>query len=125
MLGAAVGDRWFFEDASRTAIFDAHIRETWRQGLPAIKWELVDMFQPWGFRLAGISIPVGIWHGSQDPRVKQSEIDFQASIIPTCSVVVWPDSGHLGFVKHWSEILEALDMQELPSAHGIEKGVGP
>lgn len=107
-LEAAHGDRWFFEDASRTAIFDAYIRETWRQGLDAIKWELIDVFQPWGFRLADISIPVSIWHGSQDPWVKQAEIDFQASTIPKSSLVIWPDGGHLGFVKHWNDILEAV-----------------
>jgi pimeloyl-ACP methyl ester carboxylesterase len=78
------------------------------RGLDAIKWELIDVFQPWGFRLADISIPVTIWHGSQDPRVKQEYIDFQAATIPNCSVVIWPDSGHLGFVKHWDEILEAV-----------------
>lgn len=103
---SAEGDRWFFEDASRTATFDAHIREMWRQGPDAIKWELIDVFRPWGFRLADILIPVTIWFGSQDPRIRW--LDFQASTIPNCSVVIWPDSGHLGFVKHWNEILAAV-----------------
>ena len=107
-LTAAKGDRWFFEDASRTAAFDAFIRETWRQGLDAPKWDYIAVLLPWGFRLADISIPVTIWHGSQDPRVKQEHIDHQASTIPDCSVVIWPDSGHLGFVKHWGEILQAV-----------------
>lgn len=107
-LVAAEGDRWFFQDPSRTATFDAFLRETWRQGLDAIKWELIDVLLPWGFRLADISIPVTIWHGSQDPWVKREHIDFQASTIPKCSVVIWPDSGHLGFVRHWKEILEAV-----------------
>jgi hypothetical protein len=40
--------------------------------------------------------------------VKQQEIDFQANTIPNSSVVVWPDSGHLGFVKHWSDVLDAV-----------------
>lgn len=107
-LKAAEGDRWFFDDASRTASFDAYLRETWRQGMDAIKWELIDIYQPWGFRLADIPIAVGIWHGSQDPWVTQEQIDFQAATIPRCSVVIWPDSGHLGFVKHWKEILDAV-----------------
>ena len=107
-LEAAEGDRWFFEDASRTAIFDAYIRETFRQGLDAIKWELVKLFLPWGFRLADISIPVTIWHGSQDPWVTSGHVDFQVNTIPRSSLVIWPDSGHLGFVKHWTEILEAV-----------------
>lgn len=107
-LEAAEGDRWFFEDASRVAIFDAYIRETWRQGLDAVKWELIDVFLPWGFRLADISIPVSIWHGRQDPWVQQSDIDFQASTIAKSSVVTWADSGHLAFVKHWTEIIEGV-----------------
>jgi pimeloyl-ACP methyl ester carboxylesterase len=104
-LMAAEGDRWFFDDASRTAAFDEYLRETLRQGFDAFKWELVDAWLPWGFRLAGISIPVSIWRGAQDPGVTQEFIDFQASTIPNSSVVIWPDSGHLGFAKHWGEIL--------------------
>ena len=75
-----------FEDASRTEIFDAHLRETWRQGLDAIKWEMIDAFQDWGFRLADISIPVSIWHGGQDPWVKQEYIDFQVRTSRTAMV---------------------------------------
>jgi pimeloyl-ACP methyl ester carboxylesterase len=107
-LEAAEGDRWFFEDASRTAEFDAFIRETWRQGLDAPKWDYIGVLLPWGFRLANISIPVTIWHGSQDPRVTKDHIVFQASTIPSSSVEIWSDSGHLGFVKHWGKILEAV-----------------
>jgi pimeloyl-ACP methyl ester carboxylesterase len=106
-IETAEGDRWFFEDASRTSIFDAHLRETWRQGVDAIKWGLIDVFLPWGFRLADISIPVSIWRGSQD-WVTREDIDFQAKTIPDCSAVTWPDCGHLGFVKHWKEVLEAV-----------------
>jgi pimeloyl-ACP methyl ester carboxylesterase len=107
-LKAAEGDRWFFDDEVRADTFDAYIRETFRQGVNAIRWELVDVFLPWGFQLAEIPVHVHIWHGEQDPWVKQAHIDFTASRIQDCTVVVWPDSGHLGFVKHWDEILETL-----------------
>lgn len=107
-LETAEGDRWFFEDEDRTAIFAAHIREMWRQGLEPIKWELIDAFQPWGFRLADISIPVAIFHGAQDSRVKREYVDFQARTIPNSTLVVWADGGHLGFVKHWTEVLESV-----------------
>jgi pimeloyl-ACP methyl ester carboxylesterase len=105
-LEAADGDRWFFEDPSRTALFEATMRDWRRQGLDAVKWEFIDVFLAWGFRLADISIPVTIWCGSQDPRIEHME--FQASTIPHNSVVIWPDSGHLGFVKHWNDILEEV-----------------
>lgn len=107
-LETAEGDRWFFEDPERTATFNTHLREMWRQGLDPIKWELIDAFQPWGFRLADISIHVAIFHGAQDSRVRREFVDFQARTIPNSTLVVWPDSGHLGFVKHWAEVLEAV-----------------
>jgi pimeloyl-ACP methyl ester carboxylesterase len=107
-LGQAEGDRWFFADANRAEIFDAYVRETWRQGVDAVAWELNAVYLPWGFRLADIPMPVHIWHGSQDPRVTTADIDFQVSTIPRSSLVTWPDSGHLGFVKHWGEILTTL-----------------
>jgi len=111
-LMQAEGDRWFFADPGRTEIFDAHVRETWRQGLDAVAWELNVLYLPWGFRLADIPIPVHIWHGAQDPWVTTADIDFQVRTIPRSSLVVWPDSGHLGFVKHWSEILSTLTRSE-------------
>jgi pimeloyl-ACP methyl ester carboxylesterase len=107
-LKAAEGDRWFFDEETRADTFDAYIRETFRQGVDAIRWELVDVFLPWGFQLAEIPIHVHVWHGDQDPWVTRAHIDFTASRIQDCTVVVWQDSGHLGFVKHWDEILEAL-----------------
>jgi pimeloyl-ACP methyl ester carboxylesterase len=104
----AEGDRWVFEDASRTAMFDAQTREWSRQGSEGVKWDLTDVVLPWGFRLAEITIPVTIWRGHQDLEVTADDVDFSAAILQSCSVVTWPDSGHLGFVKHWADILDAL-----------------
>jgi pimeloyl-ACP methyl ester carboxylesterase len=69
---------------------------------------LIDLFLPWGFRLADIPIHVHLWHGSQDPWVTQAHVEFTENTIPDCSLTVWPDGGHLGFVKHWGEILQTL-----------------
>lgn len=102
----ADGDRWFFRDRSRRADFEAGIRAWTRQGLEGVKWAMIDTFLPWGFRIADIAIPVTIWFGSQDPRIKH--LEFQARTIPHATSVVWPGVGHLGFVKHWAEILEAV-----------------
>lgn len=107
-LEAAEGDRWFFEDPSRVAVFNASFLEARRQGWDAYAWEEIKVYLPWGFRLADISIPVSIWHGAQDPWVTQEQIDWQAMTIPNSTVTVWDDSGHLGFVKHFREILDAV-----------------
>ena len=102
----AEGDRWFFADPSRAAAFEAGIREWGRQGLDALKWEFINVFLPWGFRLADIAIPVTIWFGSQDPRIQH--LQFQAGAIGGSASVVWPGVGHLGFAKHWAELLETV-----------------
>ena len=107
-LEQAEGDRWFFADPGRVETFDAYTREAFRQGLDAYKWELVKVYLPWGFRLADIEFPVRIWHGRQDPWVTDADIDFQVSTIPRNSLTVWPESGHLGFVKHWDELMGTL-----------------
>jgi pimeloyl-ACP methyl ester carboxylesterase len=99
-------DSWYFEDSVRKASFEMCMRDYRRQGLDAIKWDLIDVFLPWGFLLADVSIPITLWCGGEDPRV--DTMDFQVNTIPRSSLVIWPDSGHLGMVKHWTEILEAV-----------------
>ena len=76
--------------------------------MDAFKWEELILYLSWGFRLAGISMPVTVWHGSQDRWVRTVDIDWQVRTIPNTSLVVWPDGGHLGFVKHFAEILMAV-----------------
>jgi pimeloyl-ACP methyl ester carboxylesterase len=88
-LEEADGDRWFFDDATRKRDLEATIRDWGRQGLDGVKWEFIDVFLPWGFRLADIQIPVTIWFGGQDPRIKH--LEFQAQIIPNSSTTVWPE----------------------------------
>lgn len=107
-LAQAEGDRWFFQDPARVEAFNDYLRSTFSQGPDAAVWEFIKVYLPWGFRLADIPIPVRIWHGSQDPWVTTDDIDFQVSAIPRSSLVVWPDSGHLGFIKHWDEIMTTL-----------------
>jgi pimeloyl-ACP methyl ester carboxylesterase len=107
-LAQAEGDRWFFDDPTRVEALDAYLRSTFSQGVDAAVWEFIKVYLPWGFRLADIPIPVRIWHGSQDPWVTDADIEVQVNAIPRCSLVVWHDSGHLGFIKHWDEIMTTL-----------------
>lgn len=99
------GDRWFFADPARVHALNAALRETPRQGVNALAWELIAPYLPWGFRLGDISIPVRIWHGGQDPLVSQEDIDYLVGAIRRTSIVIWPDSGHLGAAKHFDEVL--------------------
>lgn len=102
------GDRWFFDDEGRRGAFLDAVRESVRQGPEAFAWELIDVWLPWGFRVADIATDVHLWHGAQDPIVERRHIDFLAQTLPTCRLTVWDDSGHFGVVRHWGEILDAV-----------------
>jgi pimeloyl-ACP methyl ester carboxylesterase len=102
------GDRWFFADESRARPFDVAVSEGVRQGTEGLRWELIDGWFPWGFRLDEIPIRVHLWHGEQDAVVARRHVDFAAKRIPDCVLTVWPDVGHFGFAKYWGQVLAAL-----------------
>ena len=105
------GDKWFWRDEHQTrAHYDA-IRDGLRQGADGWRWESIDVWLPWGFRLDEISIPVHVWYGDQDSRFLgrgRELLDWVAARIPDCRVTAWPDAGHMGIAKHWDEILVTL-----------------
>jgi pimeloyl-ACP methyl ester carboxylesterase len=100
-------DRPYLEDAERRRSFLEAVRESVRQGPEAFAWEQIDVFLPWGFRLADIAIEVRVFHGEQDTWVDRRHIDFIIETLPRARLTVWPDSGH-GPTRHWGEILEAV-----------------
>ncbi len=102
------GDKWFFADETRTRSFFAAMSEGVRQGTDGYRWEALDAWRPWGFRLDRIPMRVHLWHGEQDPRVPRSHFEFTARRIPNCVVSTWSDAGHWGIAKHWDQVLAAL-----------------
>jgi pimeloyl-ACP methyl ester carboxylesterase len=102
------GDRWFLEDPGRRRSYFEAVRESVRQGAEAFAWEDIDVWLPWGFRLADIATEVHVWHGEQDTIVGRAHIDFIVETLPNALLTVWPDSGHAGVARHWGEILDAV-----------------
>ncbi len=102
------GDRWFFEDEERRRAFLGAVRESVRGGPEAFAWEAIDIWLPWGFRVADIATEVHLWHGAQDPIVERRHVDFTVKALPNARLTVWDDSGHQGVARHWGEILEAV-----------------
>jgi pimeloyl-ACP methyl ester carboxylesterase len=99
-------DRRSLEDTERRQAFLEAMREGVRQGPDAFAWEAIDVFLPWGFRLADIAIEVQVFHGEQDTWVERRHVDFLVATLPSARLTVWPDSGH-GPAPHWGEILHA------------------
>ena len=101
-------DRWFFADEARARDFFTAVTECVRQGTAGVRWELIDAWLPWGFRLDEMQMRVHLWHGEHDERVPRQHFEWTAEHLPNCVPVAWPDSGHLGVAKHWDEVLQTL-----------------
>ena len=105
--GVSDGDRWLLDDPVLAAdLFDS-IREALRQGAIGAATDWVALVAPWGFSLDDIHIPVHLWHGRQDPIVDLSDVENVVAGLPNGSLTVWPDVGHFGPAKYWSDILAA------------------
>ena len=104
-------DRRYLEDTERRRGFLEAMREGVRQGAEAFAWEQIDVFLPWGFRLAEIAIEVHVFHGEQDAWVARGHVDFLVETLPSARLTVWPDAGHAPG-RHWSEILQAVTARQ-------------
>jgi pimeloyl-ACP methyl ester carboxylesterase len=101
------GDRWFWANATSRHPWLEAVRESVRQGPVGYVSDWVARLQPWGFRLSDIDIPVDLWHGAQDPLIRRQTMDFAAETIPGARLHVWPDAGHLGVAKHWTQVIQS------------------
>ncbi len=100
-------DQQYLEDPGRRRAFLEAMREGVRQGPDAFAWEEIDVFLPWGFRLADIAIEVHVFHGEQDAWVARRHVDFLVATLPRARLTAWADAGH-GPGRHWREILQAV-----------------
>jgi pimeloyl-ACP methyl ester carboxylesterase len=100
-------DRPYFDDLELRRMFLDAVREGVRQGPEALAWEMIDVYLPWGFRLADIGMEVHVFHGEQDAWVERRHVDFIVETLPNAKLTVWPGAGH-GAAHHWGEVLEAV-----------------
>jgi pimeloyl-ACP methyl ester carboxylesterase len=61
----------------------ARLRATFADSLDGWIDDQFAAIHPWGFDVAEIAIPVGIWHGSHDTRMPRAHSDWLAANIPT------------------------------------------
>ncbi|HEV7203259.1 MAG TPA: alpha/beta hydrolase [Jatrophihabitans sp.] len=82
-----------------TGEFAEALAESFRDGLRvgADGWIDDDLAfaRPWGFDLAAVRVPVGVWQGDQDRMVPYSHGSYQVERLPDVRAHLLPGEGHL------------------------------
>ena len=84
-------------------------REAFRTGGQGVKFDMRNLWKPWGFRFEEIHIPVALWHGEADNLAPARLAHFMAERIPSCRATFYPGEGHTDpITKHADEILAQI-----------------
>jgi pimeloyl-ACP methyl ester carboxylesterase len=110
MLSADAGDlraalSTLLSEVDRAALTDelaAHLHENFRlsleQGVEGWHDESVSAFEPWGFDLGSIEVPVQVWHGEQDRFVPVGHGRWLAQRIPGVDARISASDGHISLI---------------------------
>jgi pimeloyl-ACP methyl ester carboxylesterase len=84
----------------------ARLRATFADSLDGWIDDQFAAIQPWGFEVAEIAVPVGIWHGSHDTRMPRAHSDWLTASIPTAERFDYegwhvPDDDVFGEILTW------------------------
>jgi pimeloyl-ACP methyl ester carboxylesterase len=106
--GMVEADRAVLEDPELRAVMIGNAAELYRQGGRGLYDEALVMARPWGFLLQGITVPVRIWHGSDDIAVPVGMGEYLHASIPDSQATFYRGEGHHLVFDRWREILAAL-----------------
>ncbi|BCR06042.1 alpha/beta hydrolase [Desulfuromonas versatilis] len=108
-VAAPAADRRALRRPEVGGILHASIAEAFRHGPAGALRDLELLARPWAVPLAGIRLPVQLWHGEADATVPVAMGRWLAREIPGCRARFLPDEGHFSLpVNHMDEILGRL-----------------
>jgi pimeloyl-ACP methyl ester carboxylesterase len=113
-VAASLGD--LIGEADRRVLtggFAEHLADTFRTALArgVDGWfdDDIAFFEPWGFDLAAIAVPVTVWQGDQDRMVPFAHGQWLAANVPGARAELRPGEGHLSItLGAFGEILDDL-----------------
>ncbi len=85
----------------------ARLRATFIDGTDGWVDDSLAFAQPWGFELATITVPTGIWRGTSDANVSAEQSDYLLAHIATAQGHVY-SGGHMPGAEVYSEIYDWL-----------------
>jgi pimeloyl-ACP methyl ester carboxylesterase len=85
----------------------AQVHEALRPGFDGVAADLVAMWCDWGFRLPEVVTPTEVFHGARDEH-NHADTACYAQRMPNAQRTVCTESGHLGIVEHWDDVVAAV-----------------
>jgi pimeloyl-ACP methyl ester carboxylesterase len=101
-------DRLVLEDPHLRRVMIANADELYRQGGRGLYDEALIMARPWGFPIAGVQVPVRLWHGEADTSVPVGMGLYLARTLPRVDATFYPGEAHHLMYDRWAEILAAF-----------------
>lgn len=86
----------------------ASFRHAMAQGAGGMLEDSLQVVRPWGFDVAGLTVPVAVWQGAHDKMVPFTHGEWLAATIPGARSRLFPDEGHLSLVARINEVLADL-----------------
>lgn len=101
-------DKAIAADEEFRQFFVRQAAEAYRQGTHGLAHDDVLEAQPWGFRLDEISVPIEMWHGTEDQLASTAAARLLAAVLPQPTTNFVPGQGHLLVVTdHIRDILRS------------------
>jgi pimeloyl-ACP methyl ester carboxylesterase len=90
-------------------LLTATMTEAFHQGARGAVYDIGLEARPWNVDLAVIDAPVDVWHGHKDTLVPVGQGEALARAIPTATLRVLPEEGHISLrVDHIEAILQSF-----------------
>ena len=122
IAGMIEADRQILGDPALRAVMIANASEMYRQGNGGIYDEALCLARPWGFPIAGVSVPVRIWHGALDKVVPVGMGKYIERTVPGAIATFYRQEGHHLVYDRWREIARRRRRRG-PRARGGRPGV--
>src|SRR5512140_2213427 len=94
----AAADMALIEDEAVANAFFTTVKEAFHQGVGGFAQDITLQGRPWPFDPSVISAPTRVLHGQADTFVPMAHGRHTADVIPTASLVAFPDHGHLSII---------------------------